>query len=144
MSTAWLIVLVIAAPIVALFLWAVVYTIIRERRFAKLPPRPPLRCPKCKSEQIDEIESGIGCGTTPDGEHHCHSYEYGICKECGTPCHRWVGDEACIVSDEVWKAVVERNETWRKKRESWPFESEHVNTERTENAEKGSGTQKGD
>lgn len=123
MSTLWLIVLLVASPFVGIFLWAVITAIIRERRFARMPPRPPLRCPRCNSDQIDKIESGIGCGIDcRTGQHRCQSYEYGVCKDCGTPCGRWGDDQSYVLSDEAWQSIAQRHEESRKKAESWPFE----------------------
>ena len=109
-STPWVIGLMIAGAFVALFLCAIAYIIMRDGQFATFPPRALLRCPNCESEQINEIQAGLVYRMGPDGEHRRRGYQYGLCKECGTRCARWIGEPAYIPDDDEWTAIVQPNE----------------------------------
>src|SRR5689334_20407872 len=104
MNTLLIIAVVAGVTFLALFLWAVVMTILRERRYAKLPPRAAFRCPSCSSEQIDILSSGLWDGHDAQGCSTHGIFEYGVCKQCNGRCARFVDDQAFVPTDEQWQS----------------------------------------
>src|SRR6266496_3605001 len=99
MRTPLTIAVIVGVVFLALILWAVVATILRERRFAKLPPRPAFRCPSCSSEQIDVLSDGLWDGYDPQRRATAGIFEYGLCKQCGGRCARFRDDQPFVPTD---------------------------------------------
>jgi hypothetical protein len=119
------IILAIGSTGLALFLWLVVATILRERRFARMPPLPAFQCPHCKSERIDVLYSGLWDGFDTEGNPVGGINEYGLCQACGRRCARDAGctqdHEPYIPTEEEWDNYVVPSERARRDRENWPF-----------------------
>ena len=122
MRTPLTIEVIVGVAFLALILWAVVATILRERRFAKLPPRPAFRCPSCGREQIDVLSDGLWDGYDPQGRAAAGIFEYGLCKQCGGRCARFRDDQPFVPTDAQWQSHFGPIEKRRRKIESWPFE----------------------
>jgi hypothetical protein len=126
MSTLWQVVLVFGAVIAVLLLGLVILTIWWEWRWRHLPPRPPLRCPTCNSDQID-IYSGLWDGHDEHGQRTGGGDNYGICKECGALCG-WINDRSFILTPAEWNIRMGSTERMLRERESWPFEPSDTET----------------
>jgi hypothetical protein len=117
--------LCIAGSLFLGFLVIVVMAIIQTKRFSRvradLPPRPPFRCPACKGEEIEVLSSGLWDGMDKSS---CGIFEYGLCKQCGGRCVRYIDDEPYIPTDEQWQSHFGPQEKWRQQAKSWPFDPE--------------------
>ncbi|HMJ64189.1 MAG TPA: hypothetical protein VK615_02470 [Candidatus Binatia bacterium] len=118
--------IIVGSVVVVLFLWLVVATILWERKLARLPPIPPLECPRCKSQEIDVVYSGLWDGRDENGGHISGANEFGICKRCDSRCARIIhgvaaGDRTYIPTEEEWNGIVRPLEKMRQAQEDWPF-----------------------
>src|SRR5436309_6381995 len=123
MRNALIIMLALGGFFLVVFLWAVVMTILRRRRFARLPPRPALRCPNCKSDQVDVLSSGLADTLDNEGRRRGGVFEYGICRQCDSRCARLIDDESFVPTDGQWQSHFGPLEKMRRDRANWPFES---------------------
>jgi transcription elongation factor Elf1 len=82
------------------------------------------RCPKCGSEQIDCVSSGLWDGT--DKKSHGVFY-YGICKQCGSRCAQWDDKPSYVPSDEEWQREIKPARKIQEQRAKWPFIGEDDN-----------------
>jgi hypothetical protein len=128
MSTPLIIAVTIGVVFLALLLWAVAVTFLRERRFAKLPPRPAFRCPTCSSEQIDILSAGLWDREDAEGRGTGGVFEFGLCKKCGSRCARFVDDDPVVPTDEQWQVHFGPMENMRRDETSWPLESRNEKT----------------
>jgi hypothetical protein len=121
MSTLWQVVFVLGGLMAALLLGVVIMAIRWEWRLRHLPPRPPLRCPTCNSDQIDIRYSGLWDGYDEHGQRTGGGEDYGVCKECGALCG-WTNDRPFIPTQQQWDSQVGPTERMLRERESFPFE----------------------
>src|SRR5258705_2050586 len=103
--------IIIGSVLAGLLLWIVVRAILWDRRLARLPSARSFECPRCKSQEIDVVYSGLWDGRDENGEHISGANEFGICKRCGSRCARIIhgraaGDRTYIPTEEEWDTFV--------------------------------------
>lgn len=84
----------------------------------------PLFCPKCGSEDIDVLSSGLWDGEDENGNHIHGTHAIGECRNCGG---RIAQQDDCpphIPSDGEWEAHSEPVLKHRAELAKWPFGDE--------------------
>jgi hypothetical protein len=122
MSTPFIIAIIIGSAVLGLVVFVFVLAYVRSRRLDNLPPRPALRCPSCKSEQIDIRTSGLWDGEDASGSATHGIFDYGVCKQCGNRCARYEDDKPYIPTEEEWQRHFKPIEKWERQAKIWPFE----------------------
>ena len=87
----------------------------------KSPERPATACPKCGSIEIDVLHQGLWHGRARAGKLNGGSFEYGVCRRCGTHCARWTDAPAYVPPDDEWDRVMAPLRKLDTAKARWPF-----------------------
>jgi hypothetical protein len=122
MSHTLIILCAIGAGVFIMVIWFMITILQIYHLRKKLPPRPPFKCPKCGSDEIEALLSGLWDGwDDAAGTHLGGIFEYGTCKQCQSRCARHFDDQCYVPSDAEWDGEFKPLERMRKEVENWPF-----------------------